>query len=187
MKHSINMVEYSQKTIPAEIRELYESSFPASEKVNWKDLIDKLGRQASLFGFEVNNAICGFMYLHQNATNAHIGFFAVKKELRGRGLGTEMLKLLSAYEKDRTISLEIEDTEEDCEDHDVRVKRKNFYLHAGFVDSGIRFYYEKMIWELLANQPINKQKHYDLIHDVFPETADHFVYLINHKDESSSY
>lgn len=181
MSKDLNMIVFRDPLIPEEIHELYESSFPESEKVKWEELTSKIGRQASLFGFYQQEVLCGFMYLHQNDTNAHIGFFAVEKKLRGQGLGTEMLKMVSEFEKNRTISLEIEDTEEPCPDHDIRVKRKNFYLHAGFIDSGIRFYYQNMIWELLANRPITKAVHYHLIHDVFPKTADDFIYFLVHQ------
>ena len=65
---------------------------------------------------------------------ALVDYLAVNPEKRGRGIGSETLKLLKEAAGDNTILIECEDiaaTEDEAEKI-IRTRRINFYLRSGF-------------------------------------------------------
>lgn len=66
-----------------------------------------------------------------------IDYFAVMPSKRGRGVGSQALKLLADIYPEQYIFLEIEPENEKASNALQRIRRKKFYLRCGFQETGI--------------------------------------------------
>ena len=89
-----------------------------------------------LFEISENNALCGLFITVIYDDLVLIDYLAVRQDLRGKGIGSEALKLARKMYEGKCLFLEIESTKKPCPDIDSRQKRKNFYLKNGLSDSG---------------------------------------------------
>ena len=60
-----------------------------------------------------------------------LDYFAICKDRRSGGIGTEALRLLLEHYKDQRLVLEIETTRLSCSEQDMCRRRKEFYLRNG--------------------------------------------------------
>ena len=69
-----------------------------------------------------------------------LDYLAVCRGKRGKGHGSEMLRLLAEEFSGKTVFVEVEDpdTAPDENSREERVRRLRFYLRGGFSDSGVR-------------------------------------------------
>ena len=65
-----------------------------------------------------------------------LDYFAVKEDLRGRGLGSAALKKLMEHYGSRGFFVEIESTFEAAENMTQRKRRKEFYVNCDMVPMG---------------------------------------------------
>lgn len=102
-----------------EIRSLYFASFPPEERRDWDDLTNKIKQgQIKLKSFPG-----GFMTLWNFGDFRYIEHFAVKPELRGNGIGGEILDSLTT-----PLVLEIEPKHANPEAQ----RRAQFYVRHSF-------------------------------------------------------
>ena len=163
-----------------QVRQLYESSFPEGEQIPWEDLMRLVEEMPLDFtayydGVEVmgqrelSQACLDFAESRQNSTeDRFIGFtivfsrpaynwfwyFAVREDLRGKGLGQQILTLLIERYKGRTCVLDMEAIEQrvplkqldspngqnstqNCANMEQRKRRHDFYLRNGFRDTHV--------------------------------------------------
>ena len=132
---------------------LYYRAFPPEEQLPMDALLD--GTLATDFQaiYNEDNHFCGFFSYLNHGDISHIMFLAVEEEFRERGYGSRALSIMSDILKGKRIILDIEDvllgeTEENAEQ---RKKRKAFYLRNGYRESGIRYYWKDVPYELLVS------------------------------------
>ena len=113
---------------------LYLQSFPASERKPFS-IIRKMYRQGKgdVWCILRKGEFSGMVTTIQGKDQTLLDYFAVKKDARGQGIGTEALKRLLERYGDGGFFLEIESTREDSPDLSAREKRKSFYGSCGFV------------------------------------------------------
>lgn len=122
-----------------EMKELYEESFPAVERASMRWIRRQARTQhADLFGIYEKQKFVGFVYLIYHKDLVYIVFFAVARELRGKGYGTKILVALRKKVAGKKLILDIDALSEMAADAEIRVKRKEFYIRNGFVDTEIR-------------------------------------------------
>ena len=111
---------------------LYRAAFPVGERKPFGKILRmaKEGR-ADLWTIRHEGRFAGFAATVNSPELVLLDYFAVKKSLRGRGVGGNALRLLNEAYHDRGFFLEIESTRETGPGGEVREKRKQFYLRCG--------------------------------------------------------
>ena len=93
--------------LPEALR-LYESAFPANERWGIERVLDDATGISEMFGFYEAGALAGFAILLNWGDMAHIIYFAVEENMRGRGVGSEALRLIRALKPGRRLLVDIE-------------------------------------------------------------------------------
>ena len=78
-----------------ELRKLYESSFPEEERVSYDEIINALGLMDIDFTAYYDEAKLLALSIVSRLPWFNIGnYFAVQKELKGKGLGQKILRII---------------------------------------------------------------------------------------------
>lgn len=120
----------SPSDIPLEIKDLYHSSFPEEERREWSELCLRVNAEDPVFNFYVlkhNSLPAGFITLWNLPGALYCEHFAVLGNMRGNGLGTEVVKQLLDLAGDRPLVLEVELPEES----EIAESRVRFYERCG--------------------------------------------------------
>ena len=176
------------------IKQLYETAFPEDEQIPWDDLMRLVGEMpldfTAYYDGEVmeqrehNQACLNFVESRQNSTESQdfIGFtivyprksfnwlwyFAVSKELRGKGYGQQILtKLIEGYE-DQPFVLDMESTTQVCDNLEQRKQRRTFYLRNGFRDTNVYRTYNDITMTIMmrGEGTFTMQDWDDIIHEL---------------------
>jgi ribosomal protein S18 acetylase RimI-like enzyme len=109
------------------IRDLYVSSFPASERREFHELVDMLDLlECSVCLIKIpTGKVAGFCIVWDFKSFAFLEHFAIENDLRGLGIGEGVLSVLR--EKYKTILLETEHPV-----NEINQRRINFYQRNGF-------------------------------------------------------
>lgn len=91
MELMVNKVKVKSKDVKA----VYYDSFPPSERMPfWMMIAMSKLWNTKFFSFYDNEKLCGFLYLAVQLRQVFVMFFAVDKELRSKGYGSEILNEL---------------------------------------------------------------------------------------------
>lgn len=162
------------------LQDLYEKSFPKSEKKPFAFMLQK--RQEGFFDLlmmedpECN--FCGLAIMLLSGELALLDYLAVEPRCQGSGLGSRALaELQERYGRDRIV-VEIESTEEkgDVENRRERARRKEFYLRNGM--SAVGFLVDLMGVEmeiLTYGRPLTFPEYYEIYDNVLPENLKHKI------------
>ena len=129
----IEITGTKNRELPA-IFALYRAAFPREERKPFSRITGmvKAGR-ADLWTIRKNGRFAGFAATVNGSDIVLLDYFAVKKSLRGRGVGSGALKMLMERYRDRGLFVEIESTLEPCGNPEQRRKRKEFYVNCGMM------------------------------------------------------
>lgn len=153
---TIEVVE--QSDIPKVI-DLYKKSFPNKERDSIHKLIAHDGEEGEILTFYEDGKFVGFVYLISYKNISHILYLAISQEFQGKGYGTEALKLIIEKKTPNRILADIEEDDVYCHNLNQRIKRKQFYLHHGFVLSNIRYIYNNVAYQIVvANGMIHREE-----------------------------
>ena len=120
------------------IKHLYETAFPKDEQIPWDDLIRLIEEMPLDFTAYYNgNHFIGFTIVYPQKQFNWFWYFAVRKELRGKGYGQQILTQLIEKYKDQTCVLDMESPTQVCENIIQRKRRHDFYLRNGFRDTNV--------------------------------------------------
>ena len=120
----------------SDARELYLSAFPKYERLPWWVLrLFTLNKNANITRYCADGEFCGFTFDVTTDSILYLMFFAVKRELRGKGYGSAILEYLKKNNPDRAITLNVEIIDPSAENAEERVKRVEFYKKNGFFDT----------------------------------------------------
>ena len=130
-----------------EIRQLYierlTEDFPPDELKPLAVILRALSKGRYVCYGAVNGGrILAYAFLVRLGTNALFDYFAVKKDLRAKGIGSGFLRrLISGPLKEYDhVLLEVDDPDlaEDEAEHSVRRRRLSFYLRNGLMETSVR-------------------------------------------------
>ena len=116
---------------------LYRRAFPSGERKPFR-IILKMARsgQTDLWSIRTDGRFAGFAATVNAPELVLLDYFAVKRSLRERGIGSEGLKLVERQYRDRGFFVEIESTFEKADNLPQRQKRKTFYVNCGMLPMG---------------------------------------------------
>ena len=132
----IEMTRTKNWELPA-IFALYRRAFPPSERKPFS-IIVKMARtgRVDLWTFRRGGRFAGFAATVNGQEIVMLDYFAVKKALRGRGLGSAALKKLMEHYQNSGFFVEIESTFEAAENMIQRKRRKEFYVNCDMMPMG---------------------------------------------------
>lgn len=127
---------YRESQERGQAENLYLTAFPEIERHPVEELFDACDTgKCEWLIFMGNGAFAGMAYMVVNEGIAFLLYLAVSESMRNQGIGAAILKELSTHYKGMEIILLIESLKEDCDNMDIRIRRKGFYLRNGFCDT----------------------------------------------------
>ena len=155
-----------------QVKALYESAFPANERIPIKHLLDdKIKREFWAFFDDTpceNNGgngdkiaateiaatpmFCGFSNSITHGSITNIVYFAVVSELRSRGYGSQILQAIHKQHPDTrlVVDIEVEEDSKDAEELERRNRRRDFYQRNGFDSSPVDYVWQGEHYRLLS-------------------------------------
>ena len=143
----------------SQVKALYESAFPANERIPIKHLLDdKIKREFWAFFDKEDGAndaapkFCGFSNSISHGDITNIVYFAVEPELRSRGYGSQILQAIRRQHPDTRIvvDIEVEEDSKDAEELERRNRRREFYTRNGFNASPVDYVWQGEHYRLLS-------------------------------------
>lgn len=132
------------------IRRLFLSAFPAEERPPFFLLKRKARRNVDWWSIDSDGVWAGFFYVIREAGLAYVFFFAIDPPMRGKGCGTEAMRLLLSRYEGMRVFLAIEPVDQSAENYQERVNRKNFYERCGLSPLGRSLRECRVTYELLG-------------------------------------
>lgn len=153
-----NYVDFLSSSDKKLIKKLYYESFDKEERFPFW-LLKKCSKEKNVkFNVIYNkDKVIGFQYIIEYDNIAYLMYFAIEKNQRNNGYGSEILKKLNRSYKN--VLLCIEKSNEQISD--IKYKRKQFYLINGFVGTNKYIVDNNVEYELLSNNSnlnITKEK-----------------------------
>lgn len=86
--------------------------------------------------FKDGDTFIGMAYMVINDSIAFLLYLAVEEGQRNKGYGARILRELTKLYAGKEVVLLIESLHEECDNMDIRIRRKGFYLRNSFHDTG---------------------------------------------------
>lgn len=121
----------------SQIKEIYETSFPKSEKFPFwvlKQCAKENNVRLDSIIDHNTDTIVGMSFLLSYDDIAYLMYVAIDKKYRNRGFGGLVLRDFILRKSDTTILLCIE--RPSAETENIKARRKDFYLRNGFYETG---------------------------------------------------
>lgn len=135
-----------------QVEKLYLEAFPAAERKPFAMLTEmqRQGLGEILAMVDENGAFLGLAVVLRRGDLALLDYLAVAPEGRGRGVGSETLRQLAERFAGCRLLIEIELPDEAASNNAQRLRRKQFYLRAGFAEMDVRISLGGVPMELLS-------------------------------------
>lgn len=120
------------------IKRLYREAFPRIERKPFFFIKNQIKKgEAELFSIETDKGkFAGLAFIVRYGDLAMLDYFAIHPSVRGKGIGSEVIRLLMERYSESRFILEIESVDEPCENLAARKKRRAFYLRNGMKPAG---------------------------------------------------
>lgn len=122
-----------------QLKRLYQTAFPENEQIPWHDLMRLIDEMSLDFtAYYDGDVFVGFTIVYPRPSFSWYWYFAVREDLRGKGLGQQILtQLIERYKGQRCV-LDMESPEQNpCPNPEQRQRRRAFYLRNGFRDTHV--------------------------------------------------
>jgi len=138
-----------------QLKQLYQTAFPENEQIPWDDLMRLVGEMHLDFtAYYDENTLIGFTIVYPRPSFSWYWYFAVKEELRGKGLGQQILSQLIERYKGLSFVLDVESTKQNpCPNLEQRQRRHAFYLRNGFRDTNVYRWYGDIEMTMMVMGP----------------------------------
>ena len=162
------------------VEKLNNEAFPEEERVPLSEFLRYQDRDdAHFFAFYNQEEFVGFAFSISNQKAFYISFFAIMPHLRSHGYGKEIIEKLTDFYQ-RTMLLEVERLDEECDNLEQRKARMDFYRQNGFKTANAFLEYDDLSFEILY-----RGDHFDeeAYRDIFQKLQDehYFDFHIEHR------
>lgn len=161
------------------LEKINEESFPVNERNSVDDLFDS-GRDGNLdiIGIYADNVLAGFFAVRKFGRIRYMAYFAVSSQKRSKGIGSKALQLLKSFYSDCQIVNEFEAPDNSCQNNNIRLRRRDFYLRNGFFETGWYSSYDDTEFEIACSEKVfDKQEFERFIIYLSSIVPDHIPYL----------
>lgn len=115
---------------------LYLAAFPEIERHPIDELYDACDTgKCEWLIFKDEEKFIGMAYMIIHEEIAFLLYLAVEDKHRNKGYGAKILAELSNLYAGKEVILLIESLQEECDNMDIRIRRRGFYLRNGFYDT----------------------------------------------------
>lgn len=129
---------------------LNTSAFPEYERMDSRKLLKMSADSAlELLAVMDGEEFVGFTVIFCPADLCYVFFLAIDPSLRGRSYGSAVLDSLRERYPGKQLVLDIEPLDEDCDNPEQRLRRRQFYLRCGFLSSHYLFCYCGLSFEVM--------------------------------------
>ena len=151
MNLKIKKVKLSNK----DVKKIYYDSFPKEERMPFPMMVfmTKI-THTDFLAFYDKDTLCGFVYSATIDNITFITFLAVDKNMRSKGYGSEILKEMQSLYPNNKIVISIERCDVEATNINDRIRRKNFYLKNGYIDTGYLIELSKTEQEVIIKNGI---------------------------------
>lgn len=152
-----------------QLRQLYDTAFPAEERIPYDDIIHLLDvMDIDYTAYYNGEMLVGLTMVLRLPRFNWVWYFAVRKDLRGKGYGQAILtSVLNKYcDRVRPFILDIESPEQsDAPNPEQRKRRHAFYLRNGLRDTGTCRTYNGITFTILSSSeaPFTQQDYEDIV------------------------
>ena len=118
------------------VENLYLTAFPEIERHPVEELFNACDTgKCEWLIFKDEGQLVGMAYMIIDDDIAFLLYLAVEEGERNKGYGAAILHELSRLYPGMEVLLLMESLHEDCDNMDIRIRRKGFYLRNGFYDT----------------------------------------------------
>ena len=152
-----------------QLRQLYDTAFPAEERIPYDDIIHLLDvMNIDYTTYYDEETLVGLTMILRLPRFNWGWYFAVREDLRGKGYGQAILTaILNKYrEESRPFILDIESPLQTDAPNPVQRKRRHaFYLHNGLRDTGTCRTYNGITFTILSSSdaPFTSKDYDDIV------------------------
>ena len=150
------------------LRRLYETAFPEQEQIPYDDLIYLLdAMDIDYTAYYEEDMLVGLTMVLRLPKYNWGWYFAVRDELRGKGIGQGILTtVLNKYRVGHPFVIDIESPlQPDAPNPEQRKRRHAFYLRNGMRDTGTSRSWDGLTFTILTNsgEPFTQQDYDDIV------------------------
>ena len=154
-----------------ELRRLYETAFPVEEQIPYDDIIYLLdAMDIDYTAYYEGDMLVGFTMVLCMPKYNWGWYFAVREELRGKGVGQGILTaVLDKYRDGRPFIMDIESPyQPDAPNPEQRKRRHEFYLRNGMKDTMTSRTWDGITFTILtsSDEPFTQQDYEDIVADL---------------------
>ncbi|MBQ8914199.1 MAG: GNAT family N-acetyltransferase [Lachnospiraceae bacterium] len=140
-----NKIEYKR------IKSLYLEAFPKVERAPFLLLKRRAKKnKADVLNFVDNGEWLGFAYVISDEYLAYLFYFAIDSRFRGKGYGSEAIRRIMDYYKEKKLFLALEDWRDASDNPDQRNRRHMFYKKNGLKVLPYRLKEAGMIYAMMG-------------------------------------
>ena len=169
----LKKVTRSSPELPA-LLNLYESAFPANERWGLDAVLDDKSGISELLSFFEGEEFLGLAVLLSLEDISHIIYFAVAEGARGRGCGSEALRLIREAKPGKRLLADIERERPGAGNNGQRRRRKTFYERSGYSEAGVYYSWQGEDYEIMINGGRIGQREYFRFWDGVDENSEIF-------------
>jgi len=168
------------------LKNLYLEAFPEVERKPFGLMLKKRDEGVMDFLILKEGSTCLAMAIMIRFEDlALVDYLAVDAALRGKGMGSALLKELTAHYHHCRLLLEIEDVDVPCENPEERLRRKTFYLKNGFESLGYSVRMLGVPLELMGDHCAVDYSEYHRIFEVlFPGKVAENIWFLQNKNQT---
>lgn len=134
------------------LKQLYKTAFPRYErKPLWIVRMKHRKGEADIWVIEHESEFAGMAITVNELDMVLLDYFAICDEKRNCGLGGKALQVLQKKYEGKRFFLEIESVDEEADNIEERIKRKQFYLRNGMSETGVKAHVYTVVMEILGH------------------------------------
>ena len=164
----MEFIEIKDLNKAEKVRDIYETSFPPEEKVDFYSLFDGVFKNFKMFSVKDNNNIVAMFHFIKTKEFIHLNYLAVEEKFRGKSYGSSIINWLKKEYNHMPIVVDVEELQSSAKNSLQRIKRKKFYLKNGFTDGEYVFDWEGTFMTYLHYGKINSNNFMKYIQQIFP-------------------
>lgn len=145
------------------IKSLMCRAFPKNEQIPmWLLHILAIRKSVEFSAYYDEDLFCGISYTVSNEELVFILYLAVNDKIRSKGYGSAILQCIKQRFSNKAIALNIEPLDPKSDNYAQRIKRFEFYLKNGFVDTHYQISDNSDNYQILATTTQFSIKEYKL-------------------------
>jgi hypothetical protein len=137
------------------VKELLITSFPKEQLLPlWLLLLSAKAKETDFLSFYDEEVLCGFAYVTTIGDISFVVYLAILPSMRSKGYGSAILNKIQSMHKAHKMLLYIDRCDEKALDYEKCLKRKQFYIKNGYMETGYLVETRKVIQEILIKNGV---------------------------------